>query len=267
MTSIDIKFNMFSDTPKGKDPDTFSKTLNLYHQKLWSKKLPNGKIMYLQRGVKKHKNGSPRQELTVEAKAIAKTHPRIDSRQYVFTSDALGLTFKNKRNKKGADGKVIEQIFQNLDEGEHEKYFKKCCTIGAYTVFPGYMINRRQTINQARGFNPFILDRIDLTLECVRLFYLNTPGLSKETCPLLDTLNRYKPFFDLFETFKGYIEYFLFQDLVNNDFSEVLFFHPFHGFKKKDFPKNIKDYRAYMNKMIKFIELRNSRILDWATNH
>jgi hypothetical protein len=42
MTSIDIKFTVFNDTPKGKDPDTYSPTLRKYHQKLWSKKLPNG---------------------------------------------------------------------------------------------------------------------------------------------------------------------------------------------------------------------------------
>ena len=38
MTSIDINFNVFSDTPKGKDPDSYSPTLRMYHQKLWSKK-------------------------------------------------------------------------------------------------------------------------------------------------------------------------------------------------------------------------------------
>ena len=50
MISIDIKFNMFSDTPEGEDPDAYSKTLNSYHQKLWSKKLPNGKMMHLEQG-------------------------------------------------------------------------------------------------------------------------------------------------------------------------------------------------------------------------
>tara|TARA_B100001057_G_scaffold348613_1_gene350003 strand:- start:289 stop:1083 length:795 start_codon:yes stop_codon:yes gene_type:complete len=260
MALIDTGFNMFSDTPKGGDPDTLSKTLNLYHQKLWSKILPNGKMMCLERGTKKHKDGSPRKELTLEAKAIAKKQPKIDNRHYVFTSDALGLTFKNRR-KTIAE---IEGIFQNLNEGEHEKYFKKCCTIGAYTIFPGYMINSRRTINQARGCDPFIFDRIDLTLECIRLFYLNKPGLSNKICPLLDYLTLYKPFFDLFGTFKGYVEFFLFQDLAKYDFSEVRFLHPFQGFKKNDFPKNLKDYRIYMNKMLEFIDSRNKRIDKWA---
>ena len=44
---IDINFNFYSDTPKGKDPDTNSDTLRKYHQFLWSKPLPNGSIFNL----------------------------------------------------------------------------------------------------------------------------------------------------------------------------------------------------------------------------
>ena len=44
---IDITFDMFSDTPEGKDPDTWSPTLRKYHQTLWNKRLPNGKIFSL----------------------------------------------------------------------------------------------------------------------------------------------------------------------------------------------------------------------------
>jgi hypothetical protein len=39
---IDITFDFRSDTPPGKDPDTFSPTLRRYHQLLWSKPLPGG---------------------------------------------------------------------------------------------------------------------------------------------------------------------------------------------------------------------------------
>lgn len=37
-----IQFDMFSDTPPGKDPDKFSPTLHRYHRHLWSKPLPDG---------------------------------------------------------------------------------------------------------------------------------------------------------------------------------------------------------------------------------
>ena len=36
-----------SDTPNGKDPDSYSNTLRKYHQFLWSKPLPNGSIFNL----------------------------------------------------------------------------------------------------------------------------------------------------------------------------------------------------------------------------
>ena len=255
MAIIDISFNMFSDTPKGEDPDELSKTLNSYHQMLWSKKLPNGKLMLLEKA-------RDRGRLIVKAKEISKQFPEINPKHFIFSSDALGLTFKNWQKKIP----VIKEIFQNLEAGEHEKNFKKCCTVGAYTIFPGKRVDGI-TINAARGgfgTSKQICDRIDLTLECIRLFYLNKPGLSKKTCPLLGALTRHKPFFDLFKTFKGYVEFFLFQDLATDDFSKVRFLHPFQGFKDQEYPKNTNEYRLYMNKMLEFIDLRNKRIDKWA---
>ena len=38
---IDINFDVYSDTPLGKDPDSYSPTLRNYHKILWSKSLPN----------------------------------------------------------------------------------------------------------------------------------------------------------------------------------------------------------------------------------
>jgi hypothetical protein len=44
---IDITFDFRSDTPLGRDPDTFSPTLRSYHQFLWSKPLPSGELFEL----------------------------------------------------------------------------------------------------------------------------------------------------------------------------------------------------------------------------
>ena len=44
---IDVNFNFYSDTPKGKDPDSYSYTLRKYHQLLWNKPLPNGSVFNL----------------------------------------------------------------------------------------------------------------------------------------------------------------------------------------------------------------------------
>ena len=39
---INTSFDVYSDTPKGKDPDTNSPTLRKFHQILWGKELPGG---------------------------------------------------------------------------------------------------------------------------------------------------------------------------------------------------------------------------------
>jgi hypothetical protein len=43
---IDTNFNFYSDS-KGHDPDSASPTLRKYHKILWSKPLPNGKLLEL----------------------------------------------------------------------------------------------------------------------------------------------------------------------------------------------------------------------------
>ena len=71
------------------------------------------------------------------------------------------------------------------------------------------------TINGYRGFNQLIRDRFDLTLECIRLFYLQDKN------PLTDVLDRYRDFFNLFTDFKGYVDFFLLQDLVTGDYQSI----------------------------------------------
>ena len=45
---IDVKFDFRTDTPKGKDPDTWSPSLCAHHKFLWSKELPSGGVFELQ---------------------------------------------------------------------------------------------------------------------------------------------------------------------------------------------------------------------------
>jgi len=126
-------------------------------------------------------------------------------------------------------------------------------TIGAYTVFPKNKIDNKFTINQARGVNSLIDDRFDLTLECIRLFYLG------QKSPLYDTFLRYKDFFDLFGNFKGYIQFFLLEDLVDTN-QKIKFYLPFDNFKSKPTFADIDDYLVYKRGVIDFIESRNRRI-------
>ena len=112
------------------------------------------------------------------------------------------------------------------------------------------------TINGARGVNHKIQDRFDLTLECIRSFYL------KEKSPLSDILERYSQFFNLFDDFRGYVDFFLLQDLVEKNYLAIKFWHPFNGFDYSPLPNNIDEYRAYKIKVIDFVKARNNRMLS-----
>jgi len=128
-------------------------------------------------------------------------------------------------------------------------------------VFPGQKVGGKMTINGARGFLPRIKDRFDLTVECIRRHYRS------EGNPLSDTLARYSDYFRLFGDFRGYVEFFLLQDIVTDDFSEVKFSMPFEDFKPWPLPKTVDEYKAYRQVAADFINARNKRIAVWWTLH
>ena len=229
MTLIDIHFDVFSDTPKGKDPDSYSATLRKYHQILWGRSLPSGVKFDLD-------DNTPRL-----------LHHKSELGEFFLSSDAIGHTYKNV--------KKMAHIVNQITPDEMNSFFSLCSTIGAFIMFPSKKIDNKMTINGARGINHKIQDRFDLTLECIRSFYL------KEKSPLSDTLERYSQFFNLFDNFKGYVDFFLLQDLVEENYSAIKFWHPFNGFDYSPLPKNIEEYQAYKINVIDFLTARNQRIL------
>lgn len=106
--------------------------------------------------------------------------------------------------------------------------------------------------------NKQICDRWDLTLECIRLYYSNQPS------PLSKTLANYNSFFKLFGDFKGYVQYFLLQDLVSKDYNSIKFYLPHNNFELSPIPKNVNEYRNYMKNVMTFINERNSRISGYC---
>ena len=230
---IDIKFNFYSDA-KGGDPDSTSKTLRQYHKTLWSKPLPNGQQF----------------DLTDNEKGVYLYH-KSELGEFILGSDAITHSYKNQKRKQW----LIKQIPNEVDE-----LFDIGSTIGAYIVFPKNKIDNEFTINQARGVNNLIDDRFDLTLECIRLFYLG------QESPLYDTFLRYKDFFDLFGNFKGYIQFFLLDDLVDTN-QKIKFYLPFDNFKNKPTFVDIDEYLVYKRGVIDFIESRNRRIAKMANKN
>ena len=222
---IDVNFNFYLDTPKGKDPDSYSDTLRRYHKLLWNKPLPNGTVF----------------ELDLKTPKIL--HHKSQLGEFYLSSDSLAHDYSK--------WKSTEHIIKKIPKTEIENFFNLGCTIGGYTIFPSNRVDKQMTINGSRGINKKIKDRFDLTLECIRRFYLN------EDSPLLETLSRYEDFFKLFDDFKGYVDFFLFQDLVQSNYSSINYFLPSNNFNNSPIPNVIQEYKAYRKNMTEFINKRS----------
>ena len=150
-------------------------------------------------------------------------------------------------------------MIPRIPESDRVQFRTIANRIGGKLLFPGKQRNRKQTINQVRGrWNGPIADRLDLTLECIRLHYL------KEDNPLADVLTGYEDFFDLFCNFKGYTDFFLLQDLVSEDASTVRPLMPFDGFTTSPLPQTPEEYQDYREKGIRFVQARNRRMDEYV---
>ena len=226
--SVDVHFD-FSSEAHGRDIDTHSPTLKHYHKLLWSKDLPNGERMELEDG-----------------------GTYLVWRDFSFGSDAITHSYRNHKRKQA----IIGQVAQDADE-----LYRAGCTIGAYLIFPSNRVNDLPTINQARGTLRMIDDRFDLTLECIRRFYAGVGS------PLSDTLLRYRSFFDLFRSFRGYVEFFLLQDLVTDDCAGIRFYLPFDDFVSEPMFRGREEYLLYKKAILRFVQSRNSRIEEWCQHN
>ena len=238
---IDTSLDFSKDTPgyPKKDPDFHNLTLRRYHKILWSKPLPNGQVFDLD-------------DTKPKRKAYLYYRSELDQ-EFFLSSDSAVPTFTRWGFAKDHPELVTEE--------ENKDFFSKSYTIGGMMIFPGNRIGG-PTINQARGCLGTISDRLDLTLECIRRHYLGLPDPSR----LGETLNRYRAFFALFESFKGYVDFFLLQDLVTDDYSAVTFCMPFDDFKTPSAPKDLDTYREYRRRTIAFIAARNRRIDQYAAS-
>ena len=226
---IDTSFDVRTDS-SGSDPDSASPTLRIYHQQLWSKALPSGAFFNLER--------VPGAYLTHSS----------DLGDFNFSSDTISNSLRGSKRR----ASLIAQIPSvKLDAIQ-----ARGSTIGARILFPGNRVDKKPTINVARGFNAQIVDRFDLTLECIRLHYRGEPS------PLAAALDRYADFFALFETFEGYVDFFLLDDLVQN--GQVKFYLPFDGEFGQPLPNTVDEYNEYMANTMKFVAARNLRIYKWA---
>jgi len=228
--TIDIAFDFRTDCGDG-DPDKASPTLRRYHRDLWSKPLPSGAQFDLS-----------------DTTPGAYLHHSSSLGEFTLSSDSVIATFINRIGPPS-----LRHLIEQLPESENEEFMTIAYTIGGMMVFPRNQIDGKGSINQDRGFNQRISDRFDLTLECIRRHY------SDVWSPLADTLSRYANFFALFGDFRGYVNFFLLDDLVTNDFSVKLFM-PFDDFRSSPLPEDVGTYKEYRRRSIAFTQARNHRI-------
>lgn len=231
MNLIDTDFDFCQDSKCG-DPDTDSQKLYQAHKLLWSKELPNGKKFNLE--------------------ILDQCSGRL------LLKNNLIMNLSSDRMCPHFDGNYMNKFHGWLSDMEREDLKHKVRTIGGHILFPAHKMNGF-TINQARGISRIICDRFDLTLECIRRFYIN------EESPLSKTLINYNDFFDLFVDFKGYIDFFLLQDFVDQK-GQIDFSLPFDNFNRTPLPQSIDEYIFYKKHILNLITKRNSRILDYLSN-
>jgi hypothetical protein len=143
---IDIAHDLRTDA-RDKDPDMHSPTLRRYHRLLWSKPLPGGVTFTLD-------DTTPGTYL----------HHSSALGEFFLSSDSVIPTFSR--------WVAMQPIVRQLPAADIEAFRTIGYTIGGMMIFPGNRVDKKQTINGARGFNRRIADRLDLTLECIRRHYL-----------------------------------------------------------------------------------------------
>ena len=221
LRDIDINYDVQMDS-NGKDPDSASPTLRAYHQLLWSKPLPNGQEMKLE---------------------IDKNCLRWGDMW--FGCDSITASFMHWRFP------LKEYIEHNIPNYAQfrEDYLHKTYTIGGSIIFPMH----RWSMNQARGCSVKICDRWDLTLECIRRFYVG------ESTPLDKALEKDRDFFSLFVDFKGYVDFFLLHDCVDDNYNVKMWLDTYL-FDSMPMPKNLDEYYKWIDSQLDFVTKRGQRI-------
>lgn len=226
---INVKYDVRKDS-NGKDPDSASATLKSYHQMLWSKPLPNGQTMELETGKGFY----------------------LRWNDMYFGSDSIIVSFMHAGYKQR---QMIMDSIPNFDE-YREDYLKKAYTIAGSIIFPQV----RWSMNQARGCSRMICDRWDLTLECIRRFYAG------ESSPLESALQKSREFFELFVSFQGYVDFFLLQDCVDDNYN-VKFWLETPLFDSNPMPESVDSYLSWINKELEFVINRGKRIEEYCHFH
>lgn len=173
--------------------------------------------------------------------------------QFSLSSDSITHTYANRGS--------IKPFIDDLPQDLKNFVLFRGWLISESILFPAGKVDGKMTINGARGFDRKIGDRFDLTLECIRRHYRG------QVNPLEDVLNRYASFFRLFVDFRGYVSFFLLDDLVDESYENVKFLHPFDDFCGSPLPGDFQAYLDYVTSVRTFSQKRAERIVGWLRDN
>ena len=232
---VDVTFDCREDA-RGRDPDSHSPTLRRDHQLLWSKRLPCAKVFHLE-------ISGPKPFLV----------HRSELGEFHLTSDSITHRYSARA--------TIKPLVERLPNQERTFVESETWPVSECIVFPGKRVNGKNTLNGERRMSRRIGDRFDLTLECIRRHYRG------EQSPISDVLDRYSTFFSLFESFRGYVDFFLLKDLTRGDYEEVEFYLPFDDFRDDPLPRDLESYVSYLRAVETFANRRAQRIVKWCRDN
>ena len=234
---VDFSFDYRKDDGvNGRDPDKYSFQMKKDHCELWSKQLPVSEYGKL--------------ELTPYRDRMV---AYVNGEYFDFGCDSITNCY--------AWRKSLEKIREDEEVAKLLKdYYDSDYVIGSSLIFPLRRDDGKTkwTINQAKGCLRRISDRIDLTLECIRIFYLD----KNQWTPLRSCFINYSRFFDWFGDFENYVKFFFLDDLVSKDYKTVVGFTDVLDFDHAMPTSSIEEYKEYIKRNIEFIKKRNKRIKD-----
>ena len=280
-----------------RDPDDTSKKLYKMHEFLWNTIF----IMQTDKKIPKVFNPKNECELIIENEKIHLGSDSIISiywhwkrMQFIFAdNNNKNLMEKEiKKLEKEVDPKRKEECFYDTkwdDKTDYKNkvkkfiwlYLQKANTIGGFMVFPRHNV---PTINTARNYSK-IRDRFDLTLECIRRFYVYQPQ-NKEVSrddyadnPLFCSLNKNHwpedmKFFKSFASFEEYIDFFcldawvtkdksnkyLVKNLLSDENVQTLDNWDFN--QQEPLPQNAVEWWQFYTNIMSRLDERNKKIED-----
>lgn len=191
---------------------------------------------------------------------------------FYLTTDYIGAS-KNKAQFAEGKDKYIDSDLARLSLDEIVAFLNETRKLGGHIFLPTLIqfpgndkCEKRNvhTLNQAKGFN--LNDRFDLYLLDLNNYYIN--GKTSESMqPVFDYFSSW---LDLFDDFKGYVDFFKLNDFVSDDYTQVINLLTGEYFDKGTkvtpeinvLPKDHDGYLAYAQNTVKIIKKRNELIVD-----